>query len=110
VTLRLNATIDSERVVETRDYTIDLDPVSASYGEVTIVTAGWDAGAITFDAQTVVLYNASLGVPDTRIGFTPLAVDGTDPTYLRDTVTEQSMIDRTIMVSIDVAGAPYVYV
>jgi hypothetical protein len=110
VALRLNATVGSERVVETRDYTIDLDPVSASYGEVTIVTAGWDAGAITFDAQTVVLYNASLGVPDTRIGFTPLAVDGTDPTYLRDTVTEQSMIDRTIMVSIDVAGAPYVYV
>ena len=109
VTLRLNATIGSENVVETRDYTIDLDPTSGTYGEVTIVTDGWDAGAITFDAQTVVLYNTSLGAPDTRIGFTPLAVDGLDPTYLRDTVAEQSMVDRALTVTIDDAGASYVY-
>lgn len=111
VTLRLNATVDSERVIEGRDYSIDLDPLSASYGEVTILTNTWDAGLITFDAQTVVLYNESPGPPpDTRLGFTPLAVDGLDPTYLRDTPTEQSMIDRAVMVTIDVAGAPYIYV
>ena len=110
VTLRLNATVDGERVIEDRDYSIDLDPLSASYGEVTVLTNTWDAGAITFDAQTVVLYNEGLGTPDTRLGFTPLAVDGLDPTYLRDTSTEQSMIDRAVMVTIDVAGAPYIYV
>jgi len=116
VTLRFNATVHGEQVVEGRDYTIDLDPISAAYGEVTIVTDDWDAGPITFDAQTVVLYNASLSTPNTTIGYTPLAIDGTDPTYLRDTVTEQSMIDRALTVTIDTglpAGIPpgnYTYV
>jgi hypothetical protein len=116
VMLRFNATVHGKQVVEGRDYTIDLDPISASYGEVTIVTADWDAGAITFDAQTIVLYNAGLSAPNTTIGYTPLAVDGTDPTYLRDTVTEQSMIDRALTVTIDTglpAGIPpgnYTYV
>jgi len=110
VALRLNATVGGERIIEGRDYSIDLDPISLFYGEVTVITDTWDAGAITFDAQTVVLYNKSLGTPDTRLGFTPLAIGGLDPTYLRDTSAEQSMIDRAIMVTIDVAGAPYVYI
>lgn len=113
VTLRLNAAISGVQVIEGLDYTVDLDPTSVTYGEVEILTAGWDAGAITFDAQTVILYNASLGVPDTTVGYTPLAVDGLDPTYLRDSAGEQTMVDRAIMVTIDANsphGTPYVYV
>jgi hypothetical protein len=113
VALKLGATIGGVQVVEGVDYTIDFDPISGTYGTVTPITV-WDAGAILYTALTVVLLNPSDGLIDTTIGYTPLAVDGTDPTYLRDTAADQSMVDRALTVTIDTGdpgpGTSYIYV
>jgi hypothetical protein len=112
VAFKIGATIGGVQVLEGTDYTMDLDPLSPTYGTVTPITV-WDVGPVTFTALSVVLLNDSLGAPDTVMGFTPLAIDGTDPTYLRDSVTEQSMVDRSLTVTIDTnypTGVSYIYV
>jgi hypothetical protein len=112
----IHADIDSERVLEGRDYTIDLDPDSLTHGLVTPLTT-WDTAAdITFTAKTVVIVNEDDGVPDTTLGFTPLMFEGLQPGYVRATIStpynREELVERAIEVTIDTnypSGVPYTY-
>jgi hypothetical protein len=108
---QLNATIGGNRVLETIDYTIDIDPISPTKWTITPLT-NWDPGPVTFDALVIKITNLSAGLPDTRLGFTPLIVGGLSPGYVRKNLLipeKQEHIDRTLSLHIDVAGMPYIY-
>ena len=111
------STISGTRVLEGRDYTIDLDPDSVTHGLVTPLTT-WDAAAdVTFTARTVVLHHDDGIVPvDTTIGFTPLMLDGLEPGYVRATLAspyaKEEFIERAIGITIDTnypRGVSYTY-
>lgn len=112
----INATVDSNPVLEGVDYTIDLDPDSVDHGTVTPITT-WDAAPdITFSARTVIIDNESDGPPDTTIGFTPLMFDGLQPGYVRATISapyvKSEIVERAVEIKIDTnypMGVSYIY-
>lgn len=115
VAWQLGAAVGGSRVLEGVDYTIDLNPLSATYLRVTPLTS-WDAGAVTYDALVIDTANIVDGYPDTTIGFTPIIVGGNDPRYIRKTLAAPSiteeMIDRPLTLTIDTnypLGVPYHY-
>ncbi len=107
--LKLNATVDggARDVVEGVDYTFDYDPTSITKWTVTpIGTAVWDvASPLTFEALCIELTNLSAGVPNTVIGFTPLAIGLANPGYVRESLTPipgtTEQIDRALSVRIN---------
>jgi hypothetical protein len=117
VKLRLNATIAGKQVEEGVDYTFDYDPTSPSVLWVTPLTA-WDPlASITFDALVIEIVNlVDVPIPNTVIGFTPLAIGGSDPGFVRKNIftmagAKTEEIDRTVSLKVDAdgLGTPYIY-
>lgn len=85
-------TLGAVQVVEFVDYTVDYDPNSATFGMVQTLTL-WGPGA-TYDMSCAAIVNAAAilpAIPDTRIGYTPLILDGWDPAYVRKSTAVMSL-------------------
>jgi hypothetical protein len=85
----IHATVGGQPVLEGRDYTLQWNVDEPDAWWVTPLTV-WDVpGAdIVVDLILVEYDNVGytpcpFGIPDTRIGFTPLAIGGTNPAYVR---------------------------
>jgi hypothetical protein len=114
--VNINSTVGGDPVMEGVDYTVCYDPTDALYGTVTPLTV-WDDLApafVTFDASCAAIINASLGAPDTRLGYTPLMVNGWDPAYVRESMASLSYqtenVERPVSLYIDTGVPPFYYV
>jgi len=116
INLYLDALVGGKPVKENVNYTVDYDPMSATFGTVTpIGTDFWDAGLVSYAGLGLAVTNISLGDPDTRIpfGWTPIALGGSDPGYIRKHIAALPApcenIDRAPVLYISVGGSSYVY-
>lgn len=117
ISLILNSTIGGVPVREGIDYTVDYDPYSPTHGTVTISPTSdpWDAVNIEYRGQAIELDNNGVTpVPDTTLGFTPIHVNGDDPSKVRQDVSQAPFktehLDRPVSLAIDAGGGtPYTY-
>jgi hypothetical protein len=125
---------DGQPVIEGRDYTLqwDVDEPDAwwvtplTVWAVPVVDIAVDLVLVEYD--NVVYTPCPFGVPDTRIGFTPLAIGGTNPAYVRRgainpnsptyaaewLLVRTRQVDRSLSLKIDAntgipGGVPYTY-
>jgi hypothetical protein len=116
ITLNVNATIGGNPVLEGRDYTVNWLLDSPNAWRVVALT-DWDSGTLTVTYR----YTDRLsGAYDTRQGWTPLIINGTNPWYVRkgaldpdslDYLFEMStvrteQVDRPVQLTINVETAP----
>lgn len=89
VAATVHATVGGQPVIEGRDYTLQWNVDEPDAWWVTPLTA-WDIPAADIPVDLILVEYDNVGytpcpfgVPDTRIGFTPLAIGGTNPAYAR---------------------------
>jgi hypothetical protein len=125
---------DGQPVIEGRDYALQWNVDEPDAWWVTPLTVWTVPGVDIAVALVLVEYDnvgytpCPFGVPDTRIGFTPLAIGGTNPAYVRRgainpnsptyaaewLLVHTRQVDRSLSLKIDAntgipGGVPYTY-
>lgn len=134
VSATIHATVGGQPVLEGRDYTLQWIVDEPDAWWVTPLTV-WDVPLVDIPVDLVlveydnVVYTpCPFGVPDTRIGFTPLMIAGTNPAYVRRGALNPNsptyaaewpfvrtrMVDRSLSLKVVVnplppPGQPYTY-
>ena len=114
--VNIHATVGGQPVLEGVNYSVGYDPNAPDFGLVTPMGPAWDPlPPSTCDMECAAIVNQTVvPFPDTRVGFTPLIVDGGDPAYVRKNMHMLSLrtehVDRPLSLKIDTGVFPFYYV